>query len=187
MFKFILGKGVGSDFSFVQTPSSLNVIAGTNEIDYTSPPPTFNKLQWTRAINPNPNIRQNTQNVFKILLNVDMGMYHDFKSSANGTAPGKYCPQLNNNTLYDCSKVDRSYMPLSRNAQTVFNYANSPITYYRDLINAMMRLTSVPSESDNSNTWIDFRPKFVCVNGQLKCLGDVLFQNCQGYTNKPPC
>lgn len=61
----------------------------------------------------------------------------------NGTAPGKYCPQGFNTTLYDCNSRDSSYMPLSRNAGQGFRYALNNLAYLNDLVPAFLRLMNV--------------------------------------------
>lgn len=118
-------------------------------------------------------------------MNVDMGIYHSFTATADGTAPGRSCPQLDNLTLFDCSKVDPSYMPLSPNAQQAHNYVQNSTLFYVDVINALLKVTSVPSEYDTPESFVSFYPEYVCENGVPKCRGDVFLQNCAGFTN--PC
>jgi hypothetical protein len=113
-----------------------------------------------------------------------MGIYHNFTASSDGTAPGKYCPQGNNATLFDCSKKDPSYMPLSHNAQQAYSYIANSTLFYSDLIAAFLRLTSVPSEYDGP--YVDFRPQYVCESGVPVCRGDVLLQNCKNFS-VPSC
>ena len=137
LYNTLLGYQGGRNFNMIQYPSKLsNVVAGPTTT-FQSPNPTFNKLQWVNAATPTNS---------KVMLNVDMGFYHNFTAAADGTAPGKYCPQINNVTaLYDCSLVDPSYMPLSRNALQAFSYVKSLSTFYYDLFLAYNALTSVPS------------------------------------------
>jgi hypothetical protein len=117
------------------------------------------------------------------MLNADMGFYHLFNSKPNGTAPGKYCPQLKNlTTLFNCSTKDPSYMPLSHNAQQAFNYVKNLTLYYYDLYKAFNALTSVPSEFDNSANFVRFYPSWVCNGTQPICMGDVWMQACAGYS-----
>lgn len=108
------------------------------------------------------------------MLNVDMGFYHQFTADANGAVTGKYCSQGSNSQgLKDCSATDSSYMPLSSNAQTAYDYATNQATYFRDVIDAFYRMTSHLSEFDANTVLTDYHPGWVCVNGQPQCYGDI--------------
>lgn len=137
VYKFLMGYQGGSGFSLTQTQSALNPTSGgMGESLHFSEPPPYSRYQWTSNLNTRAS---------QMRLNIDMGYYHNFTGNAEGATSGKYCPQLSNITLYDCSKVDPSYMPLSNNAQQVFNYVKNSTLFYSDLINAMLKMISVPS------------------------------------------
>lgn len=120
------------------------------------------------------------------MLNADMGVYHNFVSAQDGSVSKKWCPQMKNTSLYDCSSVDSSYMPLSSNAQQAWTYHQNQTKFYEDVIDAFIRMTSVRSEED-TNSYLDFTPELVCVNGELVCRGDVFLQNCPDFVPTQPC
>ena len=72
MYSFLMGAGRGRNFKLIQTPSELHVSGGAAlEQFYVSDPPVNNKLQWTK---------EGAADTGRIMLNVDMGIYHNFKS-----------------------------------------------------------------------------------------------------------
>ena len=78
MYTFMLGKGRKS-FKLAQHPASMHENANKSA--------TEDKLQWTEK-------KKNGKG--RILLNSDLGMYHNFTGDANGKFKGKFCPQLKN-------------------------------------------------------------------------------------------
>ena len=94
LYKFILGINMGNMFTFAQTTSDLHVTQVLN-LDYQSPEPVHNKLQWTVNGGGGPQ--------GKVMLNVDMGMIHVLEADSVGAVSKKYCPQLKNSSLYNCS------------------------------------------------------------------------------------
>ena len=176
LYGFISGSGRGPNFDLIQTSSGDHANGASIEPNYQSPPPTTNKLQWTR-------VGASAQG--RIMLNADMGFYHEFTADSVGAVTGKFCNQRNNATLFDCHATDPTYLPLSPNAGQVRNYVLSQNTYYTDVINAFLKMTSVPGDND-SGVYTDMSPEWKCVNGALVCQGDVFMQGCPGFT-QPAC
>lgn len=110
-------------------------------------------------------------------------MYHELNADSSGTVSKKWCHQMNNETLFDCSQngANPEYMRLAPNAQQVWRYTrpDGPGQYYIDVINAFIKLTSIPAEGD-SGSYVNYFPRWICVNGQPKCAGDLFFQGCAG-------
>lgn len=115
----------------------------------------------------------------EILLNSDMNMYHVLEADSTGHVNKKWCPQQNNNTLYDCSRIDPSFMPLRNTSSQVYKYAKDQKSFYIDLIQSFFKMTSVPSERD-SGQYFYFTPEWMCVGNKAVCAGDIFFQNCHG-------
>ena len=115
------------------------------------------------------------------MINADMGMYHVLDGNSVGAVSKKWCNQRNNDTLFDCSQQDSSYMPLANNADKVWNYVRNQSQYYIDVINAFIKMTSVPGDGD-SGSYVNFSPAWICEGATLKCAGDIFYQNCAGLT-----
>ena len=186
MYGFLMGLNRGRNFDLIQTGSASHANGANIEPNYQSPPPTFNKPQWTR-------VGANAQG--RIMLNADMAVYHSFTADANGNVTGKFCNQWQNATLYDCSNTDPSYLPLSSNAQLSHNYATNQTLFYWDVIHAFVDMTSVPSEND-SGSYSTVTSGWECVSEVdsvtgvtshfLQCQGDVFLQGCAGHS-QPVC
>ena len=170
----------------IQTSSSLHANGAGAEPNYQSPPPTLNKPQWTRV---------GANNQGRIMLNVDMAVYHNFTANSTGHVTGKFCNQFNNASLHDCSASDPTFLPLSSNAQRSWNYAHNQTLFYWDMIHAFVDMTSVPSEFD-SGSYTDITSAWVCVSETdpvtgvtthfLQCQADVFMQGCAGFS-QPVC
>ena len=129
------------------------------------------------------------------MLNIDMAMYHNFTPDANGRTAGKFCPQFENTTQFDCHAHDPSFLPLSRNAQNIWNYAKNQTLYFWDVIHAFIEMTSIPAEND-PGIYQGIAPAWECVQETnmvtgntfytLKCLGDLFLQGCIGFS-QPQC
>ena len=120
-------------------------------------------------------------------MNVDMAIYHNFTANSTGHVSGKYCNQHNNKSLHDCSATDPKFMPLSRNAQQSWNYAQNQTLFFWDMINAFVKLTSIPTENDLTDfknitaAWVcvcEVDPYFGIPYHFLECQGDVFMQGC---------
>ena len=124
-----------------------------------------------------------------------MAIYHNFTSNSTGHVKGKYCNQYKNESLHDCSASDPKFMPLSRNAQQSWNYAQNQTLFYWDMIHAFIKLTNIPTEHDTKEftnitaAWVcvcEVDPYFGISYHFLECQGDVFMQGCAGF-KKPSC
>jgi hypothetical protein len=136
----------------------------------TSPPPATNLIEWVRSGGNSP---------AAMMLPIDMEIYLSFTTNATGGEnKGIYCPQGNNGTLYNCSRLNSGatkYLPLAKNAPLAFNYAKSNANYLAALIPAFLKMVShtVPPVS-----FTTFTAAWGCFNRQLTCLGDIFFGGC---------
>lgn len=79
---------------------------------------TYDNIEWVHP--PNADAPA-------MMMPTDMQIYLSFHvNSTGGTSDGEYCPQGNNETIYNCSdssSPSKKYLPLSPNAPQAFAYA----------------------------------------------------------------
>ena len=113
------------------------------------------------------------------ILNSDIAMFHNLTGDSKGRFKGKFCPQLRNDTLFDCSRKDASYLPLSRNAHQVWEYSRKPEKFYSDIIQAFLKMMRVPEKKSDENYYRAFTPQWGYLHGVRTCLGDIFEQGCE--------
>jgi len=78
------------------------------------------------------------------MLHSDMGIYYEYTPDANQSTNYTYYPQGYNTTL-TAGNHSRSFPLAGARAQQAFRYAKNNTLFLHDLIEAMKKLTTVPS------------------------------------------
>jgi hypothetical protein len=127
----------------------------------------------------------------KMMLPIDMQIYHSFTPDSNGRASsdqGIYCAQGNNPTnsvVNNCPKGPK-YLGFAKNANTSLGYAKSNTAYLAALVPAFLRMVTY---NNPQRTLTHFIPSWGCLPGSttVMCLGDILFTKCVGLTKPSKC
>ena len=118
-----------------------------------------------------------------MMMPIDMLVYLSFRAnSTGGTEDGEYCPQGNNETLFNCSDsstASKKYLPLAPTAEQAFKYAKDNGVFMNEAIPIFIKMVNYVNPSVPLTP---FSPKLGCVDGVAICLGDIFFTGCGAVT-----